>query len=189
MNIAFELAPLAAFLAAYFAGGIYWATGSLMLVTVAVAVVHRLRHGSFKKQHVVTAVVVLALGGATLVLKDKRFIQLKPTVLFAAFALALALSAVAARKTLLQRIFEAIAPDTFDLPRATWQTLNGVWIAWFTAAAAANWYVAQNFSENFWVQFHTYGLGVANIVFMLPQIFWIAAKNRRAEPASNVKSP
>src|ERR1700730_3233027 len=81
MNQLLEWTPLVVFFVVFELFGIYWATGALMVMCVALMSIHRLRTGSFKTMHVVTAGVVLVLGTATLLLHDKRFIQWKPTVL------------------------------------------------------------------------------------------------------------
>jgi intracellular septation protein A len=57
--------------------------------------------------HVITAVVVLVLGTATLLLHDKRFIQWKPTVLLGLTALAFLGSSVVGRQPLARRMLEA----------------------------------------------------------------------------------
>src|ERR1700730_19422977 len=81
MNQLLEWSPLVVFFVVFKLFGIYWATASLMCTCVALMFIHRIRTGSFKTMHVVTAGVVLVLGTATLLLPDKRFIQCKPTVL------------------------------------------------------------------------------------------------------------
>src|SRR5260370_19905957 len=88
MNQVLEWSPLVIFFVVFKLYGIYWATGSLMVGSVALMFVHRMRTGRFKTIHVATACVVLALGAATLLLHDKRFIQWKPTVLLGALSLA-----------------------------------------------------------------------------------------------------
>jgi intracellular septation protein len=75
-----EWAPLIVFFVAFKLLGLYWATGALMVICVIVMLVHRVRTGRFKPMHVITAGVALALGSATLLLHDKRFIEWKPTV-------------------------------------------------------------------------------------------------------------
>ena len=83
-----EWSPLVVFFIAFKTLDIYWATAALMIVCVLVMFVHRVRTGRFKAMHVITACVALALGAATLLLHDKRFIQWKPTVLLGLTAVA-----------------------------------------------------------------------------------------------------
>ena len=67
MNQLLELSPLIVFFVVFKLAGIYWATGSLMVVCTAVMLVHRFRAGSFKPMHVITVAILLVLGSATLI--------------------------------------------------------------------------------------------------------------------------
>ena len=176
MNSVLELLPLAAFFIAYLTGGLYWATAVLMLASVILMFVHRWRTGKYKGLHVVTAILVLVLGSATLLLHDKRFIQWKPTILFGLLTVALLISGWVGQRPLMQRMFQSVMPDDIALGTRGWQVLNAVWAGWFAVVAFANWYIAQNFSEKTWVYFHTYGVSLATAIFMIPQIFWLSSK-------------
>jgi intracellular septation protein len=128
---------------------------------------------------------VVVLGTATLVLHDKRFIQWKPTVLFGLFAVALLVSAVIGRRPLIQRMFTSLMPEGIALSARGWQGLNLLWAVWFALVAAVNLYIAQSYSEQVWVYFHTYGVSAASLLFMLPQVFWLAS--RTSAPADGQK--
>jgi len=182
MNQVLELAPLLAFFLAYLMGGLYWATGVLMAASVILVFAYRQRNGNFKDLHVMTAVLVVILGSATLLLHDKRFIQWKPTVLYGLLAAALLISNVAGRRPWIQRLFESVVPEAIAVSPRGWRYLTALWAAWFALAAAANMYVVTNFSEIFWVHFHTYGISIATMIFMIPQIFWLNSRTREATP-------
>ena len=77
-----EFAPLAAFIVAYFIGGLYAATAVLMGAMLVLLAVDWLRTRSIPPLHALSTVLVLIFGGATLVLHDRTFIQWKPTVFF-----------------------------------------------------------------------------------------------------------
>jgi intracellular septation protein len=157
-------------------GGLYWATGVLMAASMALLFAWRWRTGQFKDLHIITAVLVMVLGSATLLLHDKRFIQWKPTVLYGLLAAALLVSTVAGRRPWIQRLFESVMPETIGLSPRAWRLLTVLWAGWFALTAATNLYVVRNFSENVWVHFHTYGISIATMIFMVPQIFWISSK-------------
>jgi intracellular septation protein len=142
--------------------------------------IHRLRTGSFKTMHVVTAGVVLVLGTATLLLHDKRFIQWKPTVLLGLAAVVFLGSSVIGRQPLARRMLEGVFTEPLDLAPHTWAVINSVWAAWFAALAAANLYIAQNFSERTWVNFKVVGISVATLIFMIPQVLWLNGKTKSA---------
>src|SRR5882757_677803 len=180
MNQLLEWSPLLVFFAVFELFGIYWATASLMCTCVALMFIHRLRTGSFKPLHVVTAGVVLVLGTATLLLHDKRFIQWKPTVLLGLAAVAFLGSGVIGRQPLARRMLESVFSEPLDLSRHTWIVINSLWAAWFAVLAAANIYIAQNFAEGVWVKFKVFGISVAMLIFMLPQVIWLNGKTKTA---------
>jgi len=178
MNQLIEWLPLLAFFVVFKTVDIYWATGTLMLACTLQMLVHRYRTGRWKPMHVATVAVVLLLGGATLFLHDKRFIQLKPTILLGVTALAFLGSAVIGRRTLAQRMLEGAFPEPLSVPHRYWQVLNLLWTAWFAVLAVANLYVAHNFTEAFWVNFKVFGITAGMIVFMIPQVLWLSGRTR-----------
>ncbi|MDB6085586.1 MAG: intracellular septation protein [Gammaproteobacteria bacterium] len=181
MNQLLEWSPLVVFFVVFKLFGIYWATASLMITSVVLMSVHRLLSGRFKTMHVITAGVALILGTATLLLHDKRFIQWKPTVLLGAAALAFLGSALLGKQPLARRMLEGVFSEPLDLSRETWLRINSAWAAWFAVLATANIYIAQNFAESVWVNFKVFGISVAMLVFMIPQVIWLNGKTRNAQ--------
>jgi intracellular septation protein len=176
MNQLLEWSPLVVFFVVFKLYGIYWATAALMVSCVGLMAIHRLRTGSFKTMHVVTAGVVLLLGTATLLLHDKRFIQWKPTVLLGAAAVAFLGSTVIGRQPLARRLLEGAFSEPLDLSRQAWVVINSTWAAWFAALAMANIYIAHNYAESVWVNFKVFGISVAMLIFMIPQVLWLSGK-------------
>jgi intracellular septation protein len=148
-------------------------------------VIHRRTTGKYRTMHVITAVVAVVLGGATLLLHDARFIQWKPTVLLGVAALAFLGSSVIGRQPLAQRMLEGVFPEPLAVSTHTWLLLNALWAAWFALLAGLNIYVARNFPENVWVHFKVFGITIAMVVFMIPQVFWLNGKTKPA-PATGV---
>jgi intracellular septation protein len=181
MNQLLEWSPLIVFFVAFKLLGIYWATGTLMVTCVLLMAIHRLRTGRFKTMHVVTAGVVLVLGTATLLLHDKRFIQWKPTVLLGAAAIAFLGSNVIGKQPLARRMLEGVFSEPLELSRHAWIVINSLWAGWFAVLAVANIYIAQNFAESVWVNFKVFGISVAMMVFMIPQIIWLNGKTKPAQ--------
>ena len=175
-----EWSPLIAFFATYRLFDIYWATGALMIACTALMLVHRAVTGKFKTMHVITVVLVLLLGSATILLHDKRFIQWKLTVLFGLTALAFLGSTFIGKRPLARSMLESAFPEPLDVSPRAWQTLNYLWAVFFALVAVANLYVAWNFSENFWVNFKVWGVSGMMVVFMLPQAFWLSNKIKPA---------
>jgi intracellular septation protein len=176
-----EWSPLVVFFLIFKLFGIYWATASLMLTCTLVLLAHRWGTGSFKTMHLVTVAVVLALGMATLLLHDKRFIQWKPTVLLALTALAFLGSMVIGAQPLARRMFEGVFKEPLDISTRAWLFINVLWVGWFALLAAANIYVARNFAESAWVNFKVFGISAAMLLFMIPQVLWLSSRIRPAQ--------
>jgi intracellular septation protein len=180
MNQLLEWSPLIVFFVIFKLYGIYWATGSLMVTTVALMSAHKLQTGRYKKMHIVTVAVVLILGTATLVLHDKRFIQWKPTILMGFAAIAFFVSTFVGARPLARRMMESVFSEPVDLSRRAWAVINLLWAGWFAVLAVTNIYIAQNFAENVWVNFKVFGITIAIVVFMIPQVIWLNGKTRPA---------
>jgi intracellular septation protein len=176
-----EWSPLIVFFVAFKLLGIYWATGALMVTCVLLMFIHRLRSGSFKTMHVVTAAVVLVLGTATLLLHDKRFIQWKPTVLLGCATVAFLASAAIGKQPLARRLLEGVFSEPLDLSRHAWLAINSLWACWFAALAAANLFVAHHFAEGVWVNFKVFGITIAMLIFMIPQVIWLSGRTKTAQ--------
>ena len=155
--------------------------GTYLVSCVALLLVHRATHGRFKTMHVVTAAVALILGTATLLLHDQRFIQWKPTILLSIAAVAFLGSNFIGKQPLARRMLEGVFDQPVDLSRQGWVVINCAWAAWFALLAVANIYVAHNLSESTWVNFKVFGISIAMIVFMVPQVIWL---NSRIRPDS-----
>jgi intracellular septation protein len=178
MSQLLEWLPLIAFFATFKLAGIYPATAVLMAACVIQLVGHRLKTGRFKDIHIVVTATALALGTATLLLHDKRFIQLKPTVIFWGMALAFLGSLWIGRRPLAQRMLEGAVDIPLTLSPSAWTRLNLMWVLWFAALGGLNLYVAAHFSESFWVNFKVFGISAAMLLFMLPQVFWLYSRHR-----------
>jgi intracellular septation protein len=125
---------------------------------------------------------VLVLGSATLLWQDKRFIQWKPTVLLGLTAIVFLGSGLFARQPLARRMFENVINEPLTVGARTWLLINSLWAGWFALLALANIYIAQNFSEGVWVKFKVFGITVAMLVFMVPQVLWLSGKTQAAQP-------
>lgn len=181
MNQLLEWAPLIVFFVGFKLLGIYWATAALMITCLLQLVVHRLRSGEFKTMHIITTAVVLVLGSATLLLHDRRFIQWKPTVLLALAAAAFFGSMFIGKQPLARRMLEAVFKETLNIAARTWLLINCLWVGWLALLAAANIYVARNFDESIWVNFKVFGITVAMLIFMVPQVLWLSGKTKAAQ--------
>jgi intracellular septation protein len=160
LKLALDIGPLVLFFAANSKFGIYAATGAFMVaVLLALAVSYALtRH--IAVMPVVTAIVVLVFGGATLFFHDDVFIKLKPTIIYLLFGGAL-LAGLYFRKPLLGMVFDSV----FDLTAEGWRKLTWRWAIFFLALAALNEAVWRTQTTDFWVAFKLFGVIPLTLLF------------------------
>jgi intracellular septation protein len=169
MRLLIDFFPILLFFITFKAFDIYIGTAVLMLATlVQTGLIYQLDH-KLQTLQKVTLVLVLLFGTLTLVLHDDRFIKWKPTVLYAAMALALSLALWVLKKNFLKLMLGS----QLALPDAVWQRLNVMWVLYCVFMALANAYVASYFSTETWVNFKLWGY-VFPMVFILGQGVYIA---------------
>jgi len=176
MKLALDYSPLAAFLAAYYFGGIYVATGVLIVAVSVLTTVQWVRHRKVSSVSLISAVLVLIFGGLTIVLHDKTFIQLKFTVLNWLLAAGLLASHFFGEQPFTQRMLGA----QFIADRAVWLKLSHAWILFLLALGGLNLYVAYNYPEGFWITFKFVSLGV-EFAYMFATILWLSTKAQPVE--------
>lgn len=183
--------PLIAFFASFKLGGIYVATAVLIAASAIQIGVHWWRTRTIKTLHWVTALLVLVFGSATLLFKDPRFIQWKPSVLMWLLSGAFFLSHFLGAKPLSRRFLEsALAGHLAPVSAQVWNRINLAWVLFFALVGGLNLYVALQFSMDTWVNFKVFGVSILLMLFMLPQVFWLAAKGKSAgdEPLGRTKN-
>ena len=186
MQALFDLAPLAAFLAAYYARGIYVATAVLMVAMLALVALDLVRLRRVPTMHLLSTVLVLVLGGATLIFRDVRFLKWKPTALLWLVGVAAILSPWLGRAPLAQRLLQPLVSQSESLPRATWLKLNRLWGVFCALLGAANLWFAYDASERAWVNFKVFGISAAFMLFGIAQAMWLTARTEAVstEPSS-----
>jgi intracellular septation protein len=184
MKLFFDFLPIVLFFIAYkFGGGIYqWdgqehdikgiyvATAVMIVASILQVTITWLLTRKVEKSHLITLVLVLVLGGATLWLQNPNFIKWKPTAVNWLFALGFLGTQLFTNKTLLERMMA----EHIQLPDAIWFRLNIAWILFFIISGLANLYVAFNFEEATWVNFKLFGLLGMTIVFIVGQSIYLS---------------
>jgi intracellular septation protein len=184
MQTLLEFAPLGAFLIAYYAAGLYVATGVLMGAMALLLGIDLLRGRRIPRMHMLSAALVFVFGSATLLLHDQRFIQWKPTVFFWLASLAFLGSFWIGRQTLVQRLLGAALGEEHQVPASVWRWLNALWVVFYALLGGLNLVVAFNASERVWVNFKVFGLTLATLIFVGVQVGWLA-RRAQANPAAH----
>lgn len=177
MQLLLEYLPLAAFLVAYKLGGIYVATATLMAGMALSLAVLWLRAGRMPALFALSTALVLVFGAATLILRNARFIQWKPSILLWLLAGAFLVSNFVGREPLAQRLMQSALGD-LRIARRDWLSLNWAWVLFGLITGTANILVAYHASEATWVNTKVYGLIGASFLFVAGQAIWLNARAR-----------
>lgn len=175
-----NLLPLVAFVVGYYLRDIYLATQVLMVSMVLVAAIDWFMHGRVSRMHMLSTVLILLFGSATLLLHDPRFLKWKPTIFMWLVALAFLGSQWIGRQTLAQRMLQPTLPEQADLPRLVWLRANLAWVLCYALMGIANLWVAFNASERVWVNFKVFGLTAVTMLFAMGQAWWLHSRVARS---------
>ncbi|MCC7325373.1 MAG: septation protein A [Burkholderiales bacterium] len=163
MQLIADYFPLILFFLAFKWQGIMVATAVAIAASVAQIAWFKWK-GKVSVVHWLSLAIIVVFGGATLILQDEVFIKWKPTVLYSAFGLVLAVGKLGFRRDLIAYLLKGIT-----LPAAVWTRVTWSWTAFFAAMAALNWYVAFHYSTETWVNFKVWGGIGLFLVFALAQ--------------------
>src|SRR4051812_5243331 len=171
MKVLFDLFPVALFVLTYvLTDDIYLATAVIIPATIAQVAFAYFRHGKVDKMLWASLVLILIMGSLTLILKDKRFIMWKPTLLYWIFTMVLLAAPVFMKTNLVQKVLG----KEINAPEFVWWRLNIAWALFFAVLGFVNLYVAYHFAEAVWVQFKLWGgLGMM-VLFVVLQAFYLA---------------
>jgi intracellular septation protein len=178
MQLLLEYLPLAAFGIAWKFFGIYVATATLMVAMTVSVLLLRLRSGRFPPMLTASTVLVVVFGAATLILRDIRFIQWKPSIFLWLLAIAFLISAFVGREPLAQKLMQSALGDV-SVARSDWMKVNAAWVVFGLLAGIGNLLVAYNTSEATWVKAKVFGLTGAMMLFVVGQALWLNSRIRQ----------
>ena len=114
----------------------------------------------------ISGALVLVFGGLTLYYHDQTFIQIKPTIVYAMFAIILGYG-LATGKPLLQMLLETAYPG---LSAKGWRLLTINWTAFFVVMAVLNEVMRSMLDWDHWVTFKTWAVIPLTLVFAMLNI-------------------
>ncbi|MBD2842168.1 inner membrane-spanning protein YciB [Erythrobacter rubeus] len=146
LNVAVDYGPLLVFLGVYRfnapddpnpAGellAIMYGTGAFMVAAVSALVISKWRLGKISPMLWFSTALILGFGALTIFFGDPRFVQLKPTIIYSVFGVALLVGYFLSRpllKILLEAAFEGLSDKG-------WLKLSRNWGVFFLILAALN---------------------------------------------------
>ncbi len=156
----------------------YTLTKDIFFATIVAVVIGLLQAGftwwKYKKLDTmqwVSLILIVVFGGATIALRDPRFIMWKPTLLFWFGALALLGSHFLKKNGL-----KAIMGKEISLPEPVWIKLTYIWIAFLFVMGLINIIVAYTFinQQQIWVNYKLFGSTALMLVFFLGQGLYLS---------------
>ena len=140
--------------------GIFVATAVFMVaIVVALAISYALTR-RLPVMAMVSAVIVVVFGGATLVFQNETFIKLKPTIIYLLFTATL-FGGLIFRKPLLAMVFDQM----FHLTEEGWRKLTIRWALFFLVLAVLNEIVWRTQTTDTWVTFKVFGVMPLTFIF------------------------
>lgn len=146
LNVAVDYGPLLVFLGVYRLNApadpnpagelaaIIYGTGAFMVAAVAALVISKWRLGKVSPMLWFSTALIVGFGSLTIFFGDPTFVQLKPTIIYACFGVAL-LGGFFAGKALLKILLEAAFEGLSD---AGWLKLSRNWGVFFLLLAVLN---------------------------------------------------
>lgn len=170
MKILSDLIAVILFFATYtLTKNIVWATAVAVVVGILQAVFTWFRHKKLDTMQWVGLVLIVVFGGATVLLRDPRFIMWKPTLLFWAGALALSGSHLLGKNGL-----KAVMGKELVLEEQVWGKLTWMWVFFLVFMGVANIAVAYIFTEEQWVNYKLFGSTGLMVAFVVAQGLYLS---------------
>ena len=164
----FELFPVIVFFVAFKLSDFFIATAALMASMTLQILIMLYRKDPISNLQKISFVLVLVLGSVTLFLREEKFIQYKPTVLYWLTAAVFMVSALFFQKNMVKTLLSS----QMKMPEAIWSRLNIGWIIFFLLMGIINLFVAEYYSQDVWATFKLFGtLGLLLVFFTIQGIY------------------
>lgn len=161
LALALDYGPLLVFFLAYKFSNVFTGTLAFMAGVAVAVVVSKWRLGRVSPMLWLSAILVVGFGALTLYFHDERFIQIKPTVIYALLS-ALLFAGVLTGRPLLKYLLEAAYDGLSD---RGWMLLTRNWAWWFAALAVANEIMRASLSFDAWLTAKLWGVTAASLIF------------------------
>jgi intracellular septation protein len=158
--VTYKFVPLGPLLATLVATGVFMVAIVLALIA-ALALLHRVPPITW-----LSAVLVVVMGGITLYLRDPRFIQMKPTIIYVVLA-GILFGGLLKRKPVLQWLFGEIFAG---LSEAGWLKLTRNWATYFLFLAIANEVLRRAVDFDTWLTVKVWGVTIVSILFAMANV-------------------
>jgi intracellular septation protein len=161
-----DFGPLLLFFAGYKLRGIIFGTGIFIVAIVAALAFSLVRYRRVSPMTWISAVLIIGFGGLTIYLHDQRFIQMKPTIIYAGFA-AFLFAGLLFGRPLLKHLF---GPVFEGLSEEGWLKLSRNWACFFAFMALFNEGLRATVSFDTWLTLKVWGATALSVLFGMANI-------------------
>jgi intracellular septation protein len=163
---ALDYGPLLVFFIAYKMAGVIVGTGAFMIAIAAAVIISKVKLKRVSPMMWISAVLVIVFGGLTIYLRDERFIQIKPTIVYAILSGMLFVGLLRG-KPLLKYVLE----HGYDgLSDAGWMLLSRNWAWFFAGMAVVNEVLWRSLTFDTWLTVKVWGITLLSVVFAAANI-------------------
>jgi len=161
LGLALDYGPLLIFFLVYKMSGVFVGTAAFMVAIAAAVLIAKVKLGRVSPMLWLSAILVIGFGGLTIYFHDPKFIQFKPTLIYALFA-AILFGGLIFGRPMLKYLLEA-AYDGLD--DAGWRKLSRNWACFFVAMAVLNEVLRAYVSFDEWLTIKTWGVTLLSVAF------------------------
>jgi len=165
IKYAVEYGPIVLFFISYKIWGLMPATAVLVAASVTAVIIGYMRARRLPWAPIITTVIVVVFGGLTLIFHDDTFIKMKPTVVYALFAVIL-WGGLLFKKPLIERLMGT----SLKMDHAGWRKLEARFALFCIGMAVLNEIVWRTQTQDFWVNFKVIGSILLTFLFMATQL-------------------
>jgi intracellular septation protein len=141
-------------------------TATFMAAILVATIVSRWKLGKISPMLKLTAALGIFFGALTIWFHDERFIQIKPTIIYAFFA-ALLIGGWLRGKALLRYVLEAAYDGLSDIG---WLKLSLSWGLFFAALAVANEAMRATLDFDLWLTLKVWGVTIITFLFAMANV-------------------
>ena len=120
--------------------------------------------------------LLLPLGGMTLIFRDPAFLQWKFSIVHWLFGLILIGARYIGRTDILKTLLSAMGPQLNSVNDIVWKRVNFFIAFGFILLGFINLYIMKSFDLDFWVNFKLYGVLIYNLALMTSATFYLISK-------------
>jgi len=166
LPMALDFGPLLVFFLTTKFVGMFAGTAAFMVAIAVAVVASKLRLGRVSPMLWLSAILVIFFGALTLYFHDPKFIQAKPTIIYAFFAVMLLGGWMRGRPLLRYLLQSAYS----GLSEIGWLKLSRNWGLFFAVLAVANEVMRASLSFDTWLAVKVWGVTILSMIFAMANL-------------------